>query len=223
MILNPKETTIAYRCPHCGETVLGIAGAFAVAGHRLVLRCAGCGETAMTLTSQAGKISIDVPCTVCPGNHTYTLGEDIFFGRPLTELACKYTGLGICFIGGREAVCDAAKASDEKLGMLMEQIGAQSLSQLRGESESDGEGIGRQDDAQTFDIVNFILTEREEEHKITCHCNPDTPHDYKFDLVGKEHDTVLIYCDECQASKAIKIGDPIAANAFLHIDHITLE
>lgn len=37
----------------------------------------------MTLTSQAGKISIDVPCTVCPGNHTYTLGEDIFFGRPL--------------------------------------------------------------------------------------------------------------------------------------------
>lgn len=121
----------------------------------------------MTLTSQAGKISIDVPCTVCPGNHTYTLGEDIFFGRPLTELACKYTGLGICFIGGREAVCDAAKASDEKLGMLMEQIGAQSLSQLRGESESDGEGIGRQDDAQTFDIVNFILTELEEEHKIT--------------------------------------------------------
>ena len=71
---------------------------------------------------------------------------------------------------------------------------------------------------QTFDIVNFILTELEEENKIHCKCPEGTSRTYKFDLVGREHDTVLIYCDTCEASTAVKIGDPIAANAFLHID-----
>lgn len=111
--------------------------------------------------------------------------------------------------------------SDEALRELLEKAGAESLQSLRGET-SDVETVSSEDDVQTFDIVNFILTELEEENKIHCKCPEGTSRTYKFDLVGREHDTVLIYCDTCEASTAVKIGDPIAANAFLHIDELDL-
>ena len=35
MILNPKETTIAYRCPGCGQGVKSIVGVFSLTGDKM--------------------------------------------------------------------------------------------------------------------------------------------------------------------------------------------
>ena len=222
MVLNPKETTIAYRCPVCGTTVMSIIGVFSLSGDHFKLKCPACHQSDMTITySKDRKIRLSVPCTVCPKPHTFVLSENSFYEKDVFALPCQYTGLDICFIGQEETVRSAAEKSDEALRELLEKAGAESLQSLRGET-SDVETVSREDDVQTFDIVNFILTELEEENKIHCKCPEGTSRTYKFDLVGREHDTVLIYCDTCEASTTVKIGDPIAANAFLHIDELDL-
>lgn len=224
MILNTKETTVAYRCPVCGTTVMSIVGIFALSSERICLKCSECGGSEMTLThTKDKKIRLSVPCTVCPNPHTFTLSSGMFFERDVIGLACPYVGLDICYIGKKDAVIAAAEKSDEVLRGILEQAGADSLSALRGESLLDDEGTAREDDIQTYDIVNFLLTELEEDGCIHCRCPEETSRTYKFDLVGAEHDTVLIYCDTCEASTAVKIGDPIAANAFLHIDELNLK
>ncbi len=223
MILNPKETTIAYRCPICGSFVMSIVGVFSLSGDHIKLKCSTCGESEMSITYMKDrKIRLSVPCTVCPSPHIFTLNESVLFEKNVFPLTCQCTGLDICFIGKEDAVVEACRKSDEILKKLLEESGVGSLSELRGDSGED-DCSAREDDAQTFDIVNFILAELEEDNLIHCKCPPGSSHSYKFDIVGNQHDTVLIYCDTCEASTAVKIGDPVAANAFLHVDELNLK
>ena len=39
MILQPKDTTVAYRCPECGATVFSVVGALALSGDMIKLKC----------------------------------------------------------------------------------------------------------------------------------------------------------------------------------------
>mgnify|MGYP003294672595 CR=1 FL=1 len=39
MILSPKETVIAYRCPDCGEATVGLVGRFALSANMVRLKC----------------------------------------------------------------------------------------------------------------------------------------------------------------------------------------
>lgn len=202
---------------------MSIIGVFSLSGDHFKLKCSNCHDSEMSITyTKERKIRLLVPCTLCPGPHTFVLSENVFFDRDVFALSCPYVGLDICFIGKEDAVRDAANKSDEILKEMLEKAGADSLQALNGQRQEDADDRKREDDIQAFDIVNFILAELEEENKIHCKCSKGTSHSYKFNLVGQEHDTVLIYCDTCSAGTSIKICDPIAANAFLHIDELTL-
>ena len=48
MILQPKDTTIAYRCPECGTTVMSVVGALALSGDIIKLKC-DCGGSELLL------------------------------------------------------------------------------------------------------------------------------------------------------------------------------
>ena len=104
MVLDKKETTVAYRCPSCGAGVMSLVGAFALSADMIRLKCS-CGGSEMTIVyTKDRSIRLTVPCLFCTTPHHYTLGDKLFFGRELFAFGCPYTGLDICYIGGRGAV-----------------------------------------------------------------------------------------------------------------------
>ena len=55
MVLESKQTTVAYRCPHCGAGVLSAVGMFSLAADMVKLKCT-CGQSEMEIVySKDGK------------------------------------------------------------------------------------------------------------------------------------------------------------------------
>ena len=56
MILETKQTTVAYRCPHCGSGVMSAVNPFLLKGSMVRLKCS-CGNSVMEVQpAEAGKI-----------------------------------------------------------------------------------------------------------------------------------------------------------------------
>ncbi len=224
MILNSKETTIAYRCPACGKFIFGIVGVFTLSGDLIKLKCdCGCSELKITYTAE-DKVRITVPCIFCPTPHNYLLTSGAFFDREILALNCTYSGLDVCYIGNKEMVIEAAKESDIKLLDLLEEAGFDDLeSFMRGRNSIDGDDNVdedyRMDYAQIEDVVRFMLAELKEDGDIICGCTDGEP-DCDFEFKG---DSVLIYCKKCHFEKRIPMSSTLAANAFLHTDKLILD
>ena len=78
MVLESKQTTVAYRCPHCGSGVMSAVSPFALKGAMLRLRC-DCGNSVMEIhPASEGKLHLTVPCIICPKPHHFTVSERIF-------------------------------------------------------------------------------------------------------------------------------------------------
>ena len=106
MIVKPKETTIAYRCPHCGGAIKSIVGVFALNAEMLKIKCP-CKKSEMTIKySSDKKIRITVPCFVCRTDHTYTVNESVIFSGEMFYLNCRYSGVDICFTGKEDEVAE---------------------------------------------------------------------------------------------------------------------
>ena len=72
MILEPKKTTVAYRCPECGAGVLSVVDIFALSANRVKLKC-DCGKSEMDVVIQSDdKIRLTVPCIFCRKPHVFT-------------------------------------------------------------------------------------------------------------------------------------------------------
>ena len=54
MVLDKKETTVAYRCPQCGSWVASIVGVFSLTADMLRLKCP-CGESELTIVNTNDK------------------------------------------------------------------------------------------------------------------------------------------------------------------------
>ena len=86
MILEPKKTTVAYRCPECGAGVLSVVDIFALSANRVKLKC-DCGKSEMDVVIQSDdKIRLTVPCIFCRKPHVFTVNKQIFYGRDLFVL-----------------------------------------------------------------------------------------------------------------------------------------
>jgi hypothetical protein len=95
MIIQSKETTLAYRCPVCGKFIFGMAGLFTLTGDLIKLKC-DCGGSELKIAYSADrKLRITVPCLFCPDPHTYVIGADAFFDRELLALGCTYSNMDI--------------------------------------------------------------------------------------------------------------------------------
>lgn len=223
MILNPKNTTVAYRCPECGATVVSMVGIFALSGDRIVLKC-NCGNSALTMThTQDHKIRMEVPCILCPHPHPYLLSENAFFEKQVLSLPCAYTGTDICFIGEEDAVLQAAREADEILAGMLEEAGLDNVDRLRQENPAGSPQEPQEGLPILGDILRFLLQEMQEEGTIHCRCGNEQTPEYGFELIGEEGDTVRVFCRTCGASDSFLISDTYAANAFLHIDTMTLK
>ena len=211
MVLESKQTTVAYRCPHCGAGVMSAVGLFQLSAHMVKLKCS-CGESEMTIVYQKdGKVRFTVPCIFCPKPHHFSINSSVFFGKDLFALPCPYADLNIAMMGEINHVKAELSRSELQLMELIEKSGS-SLEALRGEEFLH--------DPQVLEIVTFVLRELDEEGKIHCRCPEGEEGDYEVEIL---EDTIRVTCRKCGASAEIPSDSVIAANEFLYTDSLRLE
>ena len=210
MVIEPKHTTIAYRCPTCGKGVLGSVGLFHLHGDMIKLKCE-CGGSELTATKTGdGKIRLTVPCIMCPKPHNFTVSETIFFGRDLFMLQCPYSDVNIGFLGEEEKVSEGLHNTELE---LLDMLGEENIEKL-GNIENTPFT-----DPQIFDIIMFVIHDLEAEGKISCKCE-DGACDPGVEVLD---DGIKVFCKKCGASQIIPTDSLLGAHAFLNCDKLNLE
>ncbi len=222
MILNPKATNVAYRCPSCGYIVRGVAGSFGLGAQDMLrLRCTCGTEAEMTILGSADhRIRLTVPCLLCGKEHHYTLSDSLFYGKDVFHLSCPYTDLDVGFFGRDEgALAAATEKSTEELNTLYEElVGKGAVSEAEEECDSalpdDEEPF--LPDAQIYDIVRFMVKELEADGKIHCPCAPG---EYDVEMTSEG---IRVYCRLCGADYLFSTNSVSAAQEFLSCEGLEL-
>ena len=220
MVLQPEQSTVAYRCPHCGGAVYSGINLFMLTADMLKLKCS-CGNSEMTLVttqSDREKVRLTIPCMFCPKPHQIPLSRSLLFDKELFTLQCPYTDITICCVGEDNHVKAEMARSELELLRLLEENGITDLSVLRGE-EGDALPDDFPTDPQVRDIVMFVIGELDAEGKIKCRCRDAAAHTYDVSI---ENDGVRVSCQSCGASRFIPTDSSLAAHAFLHSDALDL-
>lgn len=213
MILDSKQTTVAYRCPHCGAGIMSAVGLFSLSADMMKLKC-DCGKSEMTVVySKDGKVRLTVPCIFCPNPHTFTLNSSLFFDKELFLLPCPYSDINVCFIGEMNHVKAELARSELELLDILEENGIDSFEAL----QSDGEEVLT--DPQIFDIIMFVINDLDAENKIFCRCEAGEG-EYEAEVLN---DAVRVSCKKCGASRDIPTDSLLSAHAFLNCDSLHLE
>lgn len=213
MIIDAKQTAVAYRCPACGNGVMSVVGVFSLSGDMIKLKCE-CGKSEMLiLRSQDKKIRLTVPCLVCPKPHLYTLAQSLIFSRDVLAFSCPYSGLDICFVGEKDAVTAAMQKADEELYRVMQEAGIENFEGFQ-QTQHEEEWLG---DPQIYDIVNFMISDLAADQKITCACEHGGSYTFSIDEEG-----LFVYCVKCGAGRAYQLKNITDAQEFLNIDRIDL-
>ena len=220
MVLDKKQTTIAYRCPHCGAGVMSMIDVFTLSAPMIKLKC-DCGGSEMTVVKQAdGKIRLSVPCIVCPKPHNFLVSSNVFFGNEEFFLHCPYSDMDICFIGEMDYVKANLARGEYELIKLMEEHGLTDLSAFRELNEDDPDDAL---DSELTQSVIFVLSELEAEGKIFCKCEHSEQVDeekYGFEI---QSDGILVKCRDCGAERMIHTNNSLNTHAFLDADSLYLE
>ncbi len=205
MVLKPKETTVAYRCPECGSLVMSMVGVFTLTADMMRLKCPCGGSELELIYTKDKKVRLQVPCFACPTPHSYQVSAQIFFEKDLFVLPCAYSGMDICFIGKSDKVQQAAKEAEEELLELLGDTDFETYAGARGER-------GELTDPQVYDIVLYVIEDLQAEGAVHCHC-PDNKGEYVVDILP---DVIRVTCKNCAASVEIPTGSLTAAQDFLY-------
>ena len=214
MILAPKKTTVAYRCPHCGSGVISAVSPFAVGADMVKLKCE-CGKSEMSIVfAKDGKVRLTVPCMLCPKPHNYTVNNSLFFGKEIFLLPCPYSDVNICFLGDMHRVkAELSKTELELLDMLEKSGIEGGFEALHAAAEAE-----ILPDPQIYDIIMFVIKDLEEEGKIYCRCE-NSEGEYEAEILDYG---IKVSCKKCGASQTIPTDSLLAANAFLNADSLHL-
>jgi hypothetical protein len=212
MILEKKETTVAYRCPRCGAGVMSPVSLFDLTAEMVKLKCS-CGESEMTVVyNKGGKLRFTVPCLLCPTPHNFTVSSTLFFGKELFTLPCPYSDINICMMGETNRVKAELSRTELELLDLLEKSGLDSFASLQGEQYLS--------DPQVTEIVTYVIKELDEEGRISCRCAEGQSGEYDAEI-GR--DGIRVTCKKCGATKLIPTDSLISANDFLQADRLDLE
>ena len=211
MVLEPKQTTVAYRCPKCGAGVLSVVGLFKLSADMIKLKC-DCGGSEMTVTrNKEGKINFTVPCILCPEPHRFTLSSNKFFNKDIFTLPCHYSGINIAMMGEtNEVKAELARTELELLDML-EKSGLANFDDIKSEQTLS--------DPQVLEILIYVIKELDEEGRIYCRCPEESEKEFEIEFLKE---SMKVSCKCCGASKEISTASLIDAHEFLHIDKLEL-
>lgn len=216
MVLNTKQTTVAYRCPHCGAGVMSAVSPFTLRGNMVRLKCT-CGNSVMEIEPAGeGKVRLTVPCIICPKPHHYTVSEKILFGEDLFVLPCAYSDINIAAMGELNHVKAELARTELELLDLMEEHGIGDFAALHEQAEASVS------DPQVLEILMFVIRDLDEEGKIYCHCHrhEGEPGDFEVEVTPEG---VCVTCKTCGASKTLPADSLLSAHDFLNADSLTLE
>ncbi len=217
MILNSRETCIAYRCPYCASGIKSMVGVFALSGAMKKLKCS-CGASELTINhTNDGKLRITVPCLLCGSEHTFQISSKLFYEKELFIYACPYSAMELVFIGKEEAVTEALSRSEKELLEMLKELGIDDLDKLHGEMDHLDDDDDEPCAPSIFDTVMFVIRDLIESGDISCCCDDG---DYS---VAISDDHVKVFCRSCGASKDIPTDSELAAQAFLEVTHLKLE
>lgn len=222
MVLDSKKTSVAYRCPKCGQMVFSMVGIFALSGDLIKLKCP-CGGSELTAAQTSDRrVRLTVPCFICSNPHSYTVSPGSFFNGGLISLACTYSGIDICLIGDEERVKAAADEADRGFADMLREAGVEQFGDFAEAKEAD-DLIQREQiaDPELQSAVHFMLCELEDEGNISCKCGRACGK-YEFKFVGDRMSSVLIYCEKCSASVSVPMFDPISVEELLQTETLTL-
>ena len=210
MVLDQKQTTIAYRCPECGSSVMSMVGVFALTADMIRLKCPCGGSELEIVYTKDKKIRLNVPCFACPTPHSFMISSQMFFEKDLFAMPCAYSGLDICFVGKSEKVQKAMEEAEEELLELLGDTEFSELANHRGEEKE-------LSDPQILDIIYYVIRELEEENAISCACLDGG--DYEADM---KDDKLVIRCKQCGCKAEIPTNSLLAAQDFLNCDNLEL-
>ena len=214
MILSPRKTHIAYRCPECGTTIFGLVGKFALSAGMLRLKCScGASSADISVTSDE-KMRISVPCVFCKQNHNYVVSQSIFFGRDIFLLNCPYANMDICFIGEKEEIDKEIQRTGEELERLLRDLESESLKDIQPMDVDEEEALP---DHTVYDTIRFIVKELEYDGKIDCPCHSGS-YDLRFCKEG-----IQVFCPECGASHIFDTRAESATADYVNIDSLNLK
>ena len=212
MVLENKQSTVAYRCPICGSGVMSVVDAFRLSADMVKLKCT-CGVSEMTMVRTGdGKIRFTVPCILCPNPHSYTVSSSLFFGKDLFVLPCPYSDINIAMMGETNHVKAELSRTELQLLDMLEESGINSFDDIKGEQYLT--------DPQVLQIITYVIKELDDEGKISCRCPEGTQGCYELEMTAKG---LVISCRSCGASKTISTDSLIQAYDFLNADSLTLE
>ncbi len=214
MVIDPKQTTVAYRCPHCGAGVLSAVNVFSLSADMVKLKCT-CGKSEMSVVSaNPGKLRLTVPCLVCPTPHIFTVNASLFYSKELFTLQCPYVAdMTLAAFGEINTVKAEMARSELALLDMLEKNGVTDLAAIKSNEEA-------LPDEQVLDIVMFVIHDMDAEGKIFCRCNPSDEHEYEVEVTPKG---VLVTCKACGAARLIPTDSSLSAHAFLNADALYLE
>ncbi len=233
MLLNPKQTTVAYRCPHCASGILSAVGLFNLSADMIKLKCT-CGKSELKLEyDRDDTVRLTVPCMICARPHHFTVRRSTFFSDELFVLPCPYSDINICMTGETNQVKAELARTELELLDILEENGITDFSALHGDEKDLG-------DPQIMDIVMFVINDLDAEGKIFCRCHPElpriplrTPDDASDDTVSDSEesryeaevtdDGIRVSCRSCGAARMIPTDSMLSAHAFLNADSLHLE
>ncbi len=216
MVIENKQTTVAYRCPSCGSGVMSVVDIFRLSADMLKLKC-DCGNSEMLLVRSReangpAKIRFTVPCMLCPNPHSYTVSANLLFNKELFVLQCPYSDINIAMMGDMDHVKAELSRTELELLDLLEKSGMDSFDALHSE--------GFLTDPQVLEIITYMVKELDAEGKIYCRCPEGTEGNYEIELT---REGLKISCRGCGASKIVSAASLIEAHEFLNADSLTLQ
>ena len=211
MIIEPKKTTLAYRCPDCGGVTTSVVGIFSLSADLFKLKCS-CGNSFMTIQkTNNDSYRLTVPCVSCPHPHDYVLSSNVFFNTEAFMLPCSFCGIDICFIGTEEKVSQLVEKSNEEIAKL---LGEYTLDQIKSK-ENDLNNTS----PEIIDTIRFVIADLIDDNKIYCNCD-NNDGDIVIDVMK---DFVSVNCKKCAAKKIIPTDSMLVAQDMLKIDELILK
>ncbi len=216
MIITPKETCIAYRCPRCGQGIKSVVGIFSLTGNKMKLKCT-CTESELVIDrARENKYTITAPCIMCGNDHKFTLAANSFFEKELFTYPCTYTGVDSCFIGQADKVSKALDENEKEVIEIYKSIGVEDAEDMLHPKYDDEE----EDDIQDTDVLDtivFVLRDLLDTDSIKCNCDS---HEYDYTLCNGY---VKVFCKNCSASADIPSRGKSDADRFLECYELKLK
>jgi hypothetical protein len=122
-VLITTRTTLALRCPDCGQPGFFPLSRFELNSGKHKVICS-CGTHLATITKTGPKnFSLHVECPLCEARHQQTFKAFQLWGGGIQKVACELSGLEIALIGPKEQVRENIRLTDRPAKEMAEDLG----------------------------------------------------------------------------------------------------